>query len=195
MKILRLNRIIASALLLFTMAVLNPISANAEWKQDSKGWKYSEGNSYAKGLRDIDGKTYYFDSNGYMKTGWIQDNYYGTWHYFYSNGAMAYNTTIDGYELDEDGIWIKPSKDAEEARNLILKEDSNYISKVNSEYGVKLKKSYFEGNINKFMANDMWKLPVEEVYLFTLTGSYGDEYGAYMVGKTSKNVYCVPHEV
>lgn len=194
MKALRLRGIIASALVLSTIIVLNPIGANAEWKQDNKGWKYSEGNSYAKGLRDIDGKTYYFDSNGYMKTGWIQDNYYGTWHYFYPNGAMANNTVIDGYQLDEDGTWIKPSKEAEEARNLILKEDSNYISKMNSEYGAKLTRSYIEGNINKFMANDMWKLPVEDVYLFSLRGPYDDEYSAYMVGKTSKNIYSVPHE-
>jgi hypothetical protein len=190
----RLIKVISGILLVASVAVLNPIRASAEWRQDNNGWWYTEGNSYAKGLRDINGKSYYFGSNGYMKTGWIQDSYYGTWHYFYPDGAMAYNTVIDGCELDEDGTWIKPSKEAEEARNLILKEDSNYISKMNAEYGAKLTKRYLEGNINKFMDNDKWKLPEEDVYVFSLTGSYDDEYCGYMVGKTSKNVYCVPHQ-
>jgi hypothetical protein len=135
-----------------------------------------------------------FDSDGYMKTGWIQDSYFGTWRYFYPDGAMAHNTVIDKCELDEDGTWIKPSKEAEEARNLILKEDSNYISKMNSQYGAKLTKSYLEGNMNKFMANDKWQLPEEDVYVFSLTSSYDAEYCGYMVGKTSKNVYCIPHQ-
>jgi Putative cell wall binding repeat. len=129
-----------------------------------------------------------------MKTGWVQDNYYDTWHYFYQDGAMAHDTVIDGYELDEDGIWIKPSKEAEEARNLILKEDNNYISKMNEAYGAKLTKRYLEGNIKKFIASDKWNLPVEDVYVFSLTGSHDSEFCGYMVGKTSKNVYCVPHQ-
>lgn len=193
MKGLRLTKIIASTLLTALVVVLNPIGTSAEWKQDNNGWWYKEGNSYAKGLRDINGKSYYFDSNGYMKTGWIQDSYYDTWHYFYQNGAMAYNTVIDGYELDEDGTWIKPSKEAEETRNLILKEDNNYISQ-NAKYGAHLTKRYFEGNINKFMANDKWNIPEEDVYVFSLIGSNNDESCSYVVGKTSKNVYCVPHE-
>jgi hypothetical protein len=190
----RLIKVMSGILLAASVIVLNPIRTNAEWRQDNNGWWYTEGNSYAKGLRDINGKTYYFDSNGYMKTGWIQDSYYGTWRYFYSYGAMAYNTVIDGCELDEDGTWIKPSKEAEEARNLILKEDSIYISKMNAKYSAKLTKSYLEGNINKFMVNDKWKVPEEDVYAFSLTGSYDNEYCGYMVGKTSKNVYCIPHQ-
>jgi FOG: Glucan-binding domain (YG repeat) len=190
----KMRKLISGALVVISVLVLSPTGASAEWRQDNSGWWYSEGNSYAKGWRDINGKTYYFDSNGYMKTGWVQDNYYETWHYFYQDGAMAHGTVIDGYELDEDGTWIKPSKEAEEARNLILKEDSNYISKMNAAYGAKLTKRYFEGNINKFIANDKWNLPVEDVYVFSLTGSYNDEYCGYMVGKTSKNVYCVPHQ-
>lgn len=194
MKRFRLTRVMASALLVISVIVLNPIGVSAEWKKDNNGWWYKEGNSYAKGLRDINGKRYYFDSDGYMKSGWIQDSYYGTWHYFYQNGTMAYNTVIDGYELDEDGIWIKPSKQAEEARNLILKEDSDYISQMSSKYGVKLTKRYLEGNINKFITNNKWNLPTEDVYVFSLMGTYDSEYCGYMVGNISKNVYCVPHQ-
>lgn len=189
----KMKKLIISALILVLALVLKSTEANAEWKQDNCGWWYSEGNSYAMGYREINGNTYYFDSNGYMKTGWIQDKYYGTWHYFYSNGTMAYNTVIDGFQLDQDGTWIKPSKGAEEARNSILKEDSEFISKYSAN-NVNLTKSYMEGNMNKFIANENWKLPEEAVYIFSLVDSDNCEYCAYLVGKTSKNVYCVSHE-
>ena len=29
----------------------------------------------------------------------------GEWYYFYDSGAMAHDTTIDGYELDSNGVW------------------------------------------------------------------------------------------
>jgi hypothetical protein len=193
MEVDKMKKLAISLLIAVSALALNPIGANAEWKQDNCGWWYSEGNSYAIGLRDINGYTYFFDSYGYMKTGWVEDSYYGTWRYFYPSGAMAYNTVINGYELDQDGTWIKPSKGAEEARNSILKEDSKFISKQAAN-NVKLTKSYIEGRMNKFIANDCWKLPEEEVYVFSLVDSNNFEYCAYMVGKTSKNIYCVPHQ-
>jgi hypothetical protein len=193
MEVYKMKKLIVSLLIAVSALALNPVGANAEWQEDNYGWWYSEGNSYAIGLRDINGSTYYFDSYGYMKTGWLEDNYYGTWRFFYPNGAMAYNTVINGYELDQDGTWIKPSKEAEEVRNSILKEDSEFISK-HAANNVKLTKSYIEGNMTKFIANEMWKVPEEEVYVFSLVDSYNLEYCAYLVGKNSKNIYCVPHQ-
>jgi len=65
--------------------LLLPIGANAEWKQNSIGWWYIEGNAYATGWRLID----------------------GNWYYFYSNGYMASNTKIDDYYLNSSGTWIQ----------------------------------------------------------------------------------------
>ncbi len=60
-----------------------PIGASAEWKQDNKGWWYSEGNSYSTGWTKIDGNWYYFDNKGYMESGQYIGNYYlnsnGVW--------------------------------------------------------------------------------------------------------------------
>lgn len=53
------------------------------WKQNNKGWWYTEGNSYATGWKLID----------------------GNWYYFYSDGYMAKNTTINGYYLNSSGAW------------------------------------------------------------------------------------------
>ena len=60
----------------------------------------------------INSNWYYFDKNGIMQTGWFLYN--GNWYYLYpannnagkSIGAMAQNTTIDGYFISQDGIWI-----------------------------------------------------------------------------------------
>ena len=36
---------------------------------------------------------------------WVEWN--GEWYYLYSSGAMAVNTTIDGYKLGVDGAYVK----------------------------------------------------------------------------------------
>lgn len=40
----------------------------------------------------------------YARNQWIQSN--GKWYYVLSNGKMAINTVIDGYQLNENGEWI-----------------------------------------------------------------------------------------
>lgn len=72
--------IVATSLLAF-----NPIGASAEWRQDSTGWWYSTGYSWYTGWKQINGKWYYFDYNGYM----------------------AHDTTIDGYQLGSDGARVE----------------------------------------------------------------------------------------
>jgi glucan-binding YG repeat protein len=39
------------------------------------------------------------------KAGWKQTN--GVWYYLNSDGAMASNTTIEGYTVDSNGAWIE----------------------------------------------------------------------------------------
>lgn len=48
---------------------------------------------------------FYFDDNGIMETGWKLID--GKWYYFYGNGVMAHDTTISGYKLGSNGVWIK----------------------------------------------------------------------------------------
>jgi len=85
MKKLKLTKIIASTLVVASVLTLNPIGASASWRQDSNGWWNTEGNSWSVGWREIDGKWYYFNSNGYM----------------------THDTIIDGYKLGSDGAWIQ----------------------------------------------------------------------------------------
>lgn len=52
---------------------------------------------------DSNGKWYYLDLNsGEMKVGWFYDNN-GEWYYLGSDGAMVYDTYIDGYYINSNG--------------------------------------------------------------------------------------------
>ena len=97
-----LKRIIAMSIMVST--VLMPISANAEWKQDSNGWWNTEGGSWSVGWRNINNNWYYFNpSTGYMQTGWINDN--GTWYFASQDGAMK-----TGW-INDNGTWYFTNQD------------------------------------------------------------------------------------
>lgn len=129
MKKQNLKRIIIMVSITTCILTIVPIGTSAEWKQDNTAWWYSEGNSCAIGWRMVDGQWYYFDNNGYMKVGWIQDQ--GKWYYLCGSGAMAKNTTIDGYVLDYNGAWIQATQNnssvskEKNAANAIENSESN----------------------------------------------------------------------
>lgn len=79
----KFRKIIASAVTVMTLLAITPIEAHAEWKLNSTGWWYTEGNTWATGWRYIN----------------------GNWYYFYSDGYMAHNTTINGYYVNSNGVW------------------------------------------------------------------------------------------
>jgi hypothetical protein len=79
-----LKRIVVLTITVVTLVTVLPISADADWKQDSKGWWNTEGDSYSIGWEKIDSKWYYFDESGYM----------------------AHNTIIDGYYIDFNGVAV-----------------------------------------------------------------------------------------
>ena len=79
------------------------------WKQNAKGeWFFlSSDGSAVTGWKDIgasgNAKRYYFDAYGVMIAGkWLEID--GKWYYFYSDGSLARSTKIDGYEVDTDGV-------------------------------------------------------------------------------------------
>lgn len=79
------------------------------WNKDNIGWWYlNPDNTYTtSNWQYINDKWYFFDSRGYMQTGWILWNH----QYYYCdpvNGDMWYNCmTPDGYRLDSSGVWIQ----------------------------------------------------------------------------------------
>jgi hypothetical protein len=81
-----IKKIISIGLISSSMLLI-PISANAEWKQDSnQKWWNSEDNSWSVGWKEINSKWYYFGQDGYL---------------------LQNTTTLDGFKVDNNGVWIQ----------------------------------------------------------------------------------------
>lgn len=53
-----------------------------------------------------DNKTYFADSNGVIAEGWYEID--GNYYYFYpETGEMAVNTQINGFYVNENGVWVR----------------------------------------------------------------------------------------
>ncbi|MCD8022654.1 MAG: N-acetylmuramoyl-L-alanine amidase [Lachnospiraceae bacterium] len=76
------------------------------------GWLKVSGSYYyldADGVRQtgwltIGSKTYYLNSSGVRQTGWVTID--SKRYYFNSKGVLQTNTTIDGVEVDENGVAV-----------------------------------------------------------------------------------------
>lgn len=107
------------------------VPASADWKTTSAGKKYvDDSGSYVTGWQTIDGKKYYFKSNGIMHKGWLRTSsgkkYYfnsdgtmrtgwmktagGNKYYFRKNGVMAADVKIKisgkVYKFDKNGVLV-----------------------------------------------------------------------------------------
>ncbi|NRY61532.1 hypothetical protein [Clostridium beijerinckii] len=166
-----LTKSIAMAIVAMSVMTFSPLRANAEWKQDNKGWWYTQGNSYSTGWELIGGNWYYFDSDGYMVT----------------------NTSSGGYYLNENGAWSS-SVSLDEAQKMIEKvteERKKYDSSFRLVYnGVISKNNTATGN----WPGDYSNLSIDKFY--NLIGTNEDMYyfeipvmDHYFVGKETGRVY------
>ncbi len=125
MRKLKLTKIIASTLVVASVLALNPIGASAEWREDGTGLWYAESNSWVTGWKQIGGKWYYFNNNGYM----------------------AHDTVIGAYKLGSDGAWIQDNASTVNKSIVSVKPTQDKI-KVTGNY------SWFEENGNKYFKLD-----------------------------------------
>jgi len=143
MKKIKLTKLVIVSLVVASITALSPIKTNAEWKKDNKGWWYSEGKSWVTGWRQLDSKWYYFEQDGYMKTGWLKDKD-NKWYYLKNDGSMAYDTVIDGYKIDSNGAWINSTSSNNDSNlDSLGKEILSNISIQNSTFSVE-----YSGDIN-----------------------------------------------
>ena len=97
-----------------------------QWVNDNGSWYYfGQDGVMKKWWVQVDGTWYFLNGSGAMQTGWLQDN--GTWYYLEASGAMkanqwfevdgkwyhvdasgalSVNTTVDGYNVNENGEWV-----------------------------------------------------------------------------------------
>ena len=94
----------ATILRRFVELVIDEGTARGWVQNDAGQWQYI--NTYGKAvtgwLNITDGDKYWFDDKGIMMAGkWVEIS--GKWYYFYADGKLAVNATIDGYEVGADG--------------------------------------------------------------------------------------------
>ena len=94
---------VATVLRRFVEIVIDPQAANGWQQNDSGQWNYYRNGEPVKGWLSDDQKWYWLDkTTGMMFAGgWKQID--GKWYYFYTDGTMAVNTTIDGHTIGSDG--------------------------------------------------------------------------------------------
>ncbi len=96
------------------------------WVNDNGSWYYlDQAGVMQKWWVQVEGTWYYLNGSGAMQTGWLQDNgtwYYleasgamkanqwfevdGKWYHVNASGALSVNTTVDGYNVNENGEWV-----------------------------------------------------------------------------------------
>lgn len=126
MKSNLLKRIMVLTIIITTLIAVLPISASAAWKQDSKGWWNTEGDSYSVGWRQIDSKWCYFDQSGYM----------------------VHNNIIDGYYIDSQGIAVATIKG-----DIPIRIPSNWIQIDNPKaisYAINVKSTFMYDTTDMF---------------------------------------------
>ena len=91
---------------------LHSLAAKGTWElqEDGKRWKYM----YSPGEPAVDqwiedqGKEYYVDSNGYMRTGWVTDRKDKQRYYMGEDGAKCFNLfTPDNHYVGPEGIILE----------------------------------------------------------------------------------------
>lgn len=94
---------VATVLRRFVEIVIDSQTANGWQQNDSGQWSYYRNGKPVRGWLSDDQKWYWLvKATGMMFAGgWKQID--GKWYYFYPDGTMAVNTTIDGYTIGSDG--------------------------------------------------------------------------------------------
>ena len=107
---MRFKKILASFMTAGMMLTFIPTSAMAAtvgWNgNDSDGWRYyTTSSSYVKNdWKKIDGKWYYFNSNGYMESNCYRDGYWLT-----KSGAWDGTSSHGTWEKNSNGWWYEDS--------------------------------------------------------------------------------------
>ena len=144
------------------------------------GWTGSDGTEYFNFL-EIDGKNYAFDSNGYMKTGWVHQ--WDTWCYFNADGSRASNQWIDDtYYVDADGSmitnrWIDDSNyvgsDGKKTTNTWEPVSNGWKYKLGDSGYVSQRMCFIDGQYYAFNYNGMM---VQNEVVYVSNDSYNGEY-------------------
>lgn len=131
----KLVKVIASTLMLASVFALNPIVASASWNQTDTYWWYTENNTWVTGWKLIDGK----------------------WYYFNSDGHMVHDTIIGGFKLGSDGAWInnQPAASDEKIIDVTVGTAEEFVNALGSNKRIILKPGVYNlSTINQVNKSD-----------------------------------------
>jgi hypothetical protein len=124
--------------MLLSVSAASPAFAG-EWKHLDGGefwqnWYQEDDGSYPVSTwKEIDGKQYHFDSEGYIDVGW---KFYGdNWYFLQNDGAMSVNQTFEGGYTNEYGIWVSDPVPPNNSWVTTEEEDAYWAGKM-AEYGL-----------------------------------------------------------
>lgn len=115
------------------------------WTIKNKNVFYMVSGTKQKGLSEIDGKVYYFDSKGVQRTGWQK---IGKKYYYFNianekSGNMVKSKTVNGIKLQKDGAAKVTSANKDKIKALIMATELvEKVTKPTMTKAEKLKKCY-----------------------------------------------------
>ena len=150
-----------------------------KWVSNSVGkwYEYSDGTYENSGFKKIEDETYYFTSNGYVKTGWLLVN--NNWYFFKNSGCMVTSNWVGSYYMDSEG---KMKTNAFTPDGYYCGADGVYVRNA----WVKHNGNYYYMDANGLMKKNAWAGSyylgadgVMKTNTFTPDGYYVGSDGAY----------------
>lgn len=116
---------------------ISPEASGGVWTASGSDWLFmTDGVPYQGWLTDTDGKRYFFNAEGIMQRGWLDDG--GKRYYFDLDGIMQTGTVqVDGksYELNSDGSLKGYKASAQQKKEKTTSEKKNSQKKKDTAEG------------------------------------------------------------
>lgn len=133
------KRLLAAGIAAGLSAAITVPAFAGNWQKLEGGeywqWQYIEddGTFPVSTWKDIEGKLYHFDDEGYLDVGWKFLN--GKWYHLGEDGALTTNTVCRGGHIDETGTWVDEKVPPASYWDTTAEDDTYWTAKL-MEYGL-----------------------------------------------------------